>query len=170
MHPATTLRSIARRYLPSVLTRKDRKIQASELRKSIQSYKRGKFHTRKKVASFPSRRSQHLHRAAMLYHVDRIQPSKQLARATGCSVQALQQIVRKGRGAYYSSGSRPNQTAESWALARLASAVSGGKAAAVDYAILEKGCRPHSRALRLARASKKKYGHGQGRVPKTKLR
>ena len=44
----------------------------------------------------------------------------------------------KGRGAYYSSGSRPNQTAESWALARLASVIMNGGARKVDKNIWEK--------------------------------
>ncbi len=41
-------------------------------------------------------------------------------------------LVSKGRGAYYSSGSRPNQTADSWARARLASVIMGGAARKVD--------------------------------------
>lgn len=55
-------------------------------------------------------------------------------------MSALKQIVRKGQGAYFSSGSRPNQTSQSWGLARLASSITAGKSAAVDYDILEKGC------------------------------
>jgi hypothetical protein len=82
-------------------------------------------------------------------------PNAALAAATQCSIAALNQIVKKGEGAFYSSGSRPNQTPQSWGYARLASAITGGKAAAVDYAILENGCKPHSRALRLARTVKK---------------
>ena len=35
-------------------------------------------------------------------------------------------------GINISSGSRPNQNAQSWGLARLASAITAGKAAAVD--------------------------------------
>ena len=80
---------------------------------------------------------------------------------------------KKGEGAYYSSGSRPNQTAQSWGIApdlgQFASAVTAGKAAAVDYAILKKGCRSNSPALKLADKSKKKHNHGQRRVPKTKM-
>ena len=62
-------------------------------------------------------------------------------------------IVKKGQGAYYSSGSRPNQTAHSWG-ARLASAVTGGKSSQIDYHILEKYCKKNSKALRLAKRSK----------------
>jgi len=86
--------------------------------------------------------------------------------ATGCSQKALAKIVNKGAGAYYSSGSRPNQTAQSWGIARLASAITAGKAAAVDYTILERGCKPSSKALRLAKTARRKYGHGTRKVPK----
>jgi len=47
-------------------------------------------------------------------------------------------ILDKGKGAYYSSGSRPNQTAESWAYARLASVIMGGGARKVDKKIWDK--------------------------------
>ena len=54
--------------------------------------------------------------------------------------KGVKQIVKKGEGAYFSSGSRPNQTPQSWGLARLASSITAGKSAAVDYDIIKKGC------------------------------
>ena len=78
-------------------------------------------------------------------------------------------IINKGEGAYYSSGSRPNQSAQSWGIARLASSISSGKAAAVDYNILEKGCKPNSKALTLAKKAKRKYGYGTRRVMKVNV-
>jgi len=65
--------------------------------------------------------------------------------------------VNKGEGAYYSSGSRPNQTPQSWGLARLASSITAGKAAAVDYHLL-KQCDHRKKAFRLARLSRKNKG------------
>jgi len=47
-------------------------------------------------------------------------------------------IIKKGKGAFFSSGSRPNQTPFSWGLARLASVIMGGKARKVDQAIWDK--------------------------------
>jgi hypothetical protein len=85
----------------------------------------------------------------------KIIPSKELAQKTGCSIDALNQIVRKGEGAYYSSGSRPSQTAHSWAYARLASAITGGKAAKVDFHIL-KTCNKSKKAYKLANKLMKK--------------
>ena len=41
-------------------------------------------------------------------------------------------------GAYYSSGSRPNQTPFSWGNARLASVIMGGPARKIDKKIWEK--------------------------------
>ena len=48
----------------------------------------------------------------------------------------------------------------------MASAITGGKAAAVDYKILEKHCRKNSKALKLA---KKMRGKGTRRVKQVKL-
>jgi len=157
------------RYLPKRLTRKDRKKQGKELLKSRRLYKKGIYHSRAKVASFKSKKSNHIINAEKLYHVDKIGATNQLAKATGCSKSALAKIINKGAGAYYSSGSRPNQTAQSWGIARLASAITAGKAAAVDYNILEEGCKSGSRALTLAKKAKAKHGHGTRRVPKVKM-
>ena len=154
------------RYVPKMLSKKDRQKQKRELMKSRKQYKKGRFYTRRKMASFSSKKSPHIQNAEKVYRIEKIIPSFELAKATGCSKEALAQIVRKGEGAYYSSGSRPNQTAHSWGYARLASAITAGKAAAVDYKILEKGCQPGSRALKLAKNARRKYGHGTRRAPK----
>lgn len=58
------------------------------LLKSRKMYKEGKYYTRIPVKSFKSTPSKHIS-------------------------EALEKIVKKGEGAYYSSGSRPNQTAQS---------------------------------------------------------
>jgi len=47
-------------------------------------------------------------------------------------------IIDKGKGAYYSSGSRPNQTPTSWGLARLASVILNGPSRKIDADIWEK--------------------------------
>lgn len=47
-------------------------------------------------------------------------------------------IIDKGKGAYYSSGSRPNQTPTSWGLARLASVILNGPSRKIDKSIWEK--------------------------------
>ena len=81
----------------------------------------------------------------------------------------LKQIVKKGEGAYYSSGSRPNQTPQSWGFARLASSITAGKAAAVDYDIIKNGCNHKKKAFILANKSRKKYKYGHSKTPKTRV-
>ena len=157
------------KYIPYRLSSKDKKTQIIMLQKSRKMYKKNKYYTRKKVASYTSKPSKHIINARKLYNIGSIVPSKELSKATGCSIDSLKQIVRKGEGAYYSSGSRPNQTARSWGLARLASAVSGGKSASVDFNILEKGCNHKKTAFILAKQSRKKHGYGKHGVPKIKI-
>jgi hypothetical protein len=160
--------SVPLRYIPKNLTRKDKITQRRMLRKSRKLYKSTKkqYYTRKPLASYKNKTSKHILKARRLYKLDHIMPSGALAKATGCSLQALKKIVSKGEGAYFSSGSRPNQTAQSWGLARLASAVTGGKAAAVDYKIIDQGCNHKKAAYRLAKKAKAKGIH---RVPQVRL-
>ena len=54
------------------------------------------------------------------------------------SSKGQEEILSKGRGAYFSSGSRPNQTPSSWAYARLASVILNGPARKVDKNIWNK--------------------------------
>jgi DNA-binding Xre family transcriptional regulator len=157
------------RYLPKRLSKKDKNTQYKMLLKSRRLYKKGKFYSRKAIPSFRSKKSPHIIKAIKIYNVSKIGATNELAKATGCSKTSLSKIINKGEGAYFSSGSRPNQTAQSWGIARLASSISGGKAAAVDFSILEKGCKPESKALTLAKKARKKHGYGTRRIPKVKI-
>jgi hypothetical protein len=137
--------------VPKSLTKKDKAKQIKMLLKSKKLYEDEKYYTRAKVASYKSKTSKHIINARKIYNVENITVNKVLAKKTGCKLSGLKQIVKKGEGAYYSSGSRPNQTPQSWGLARLASAITGGKASRVDYGILKKYCHPKKPALLLAR-------------------
>jgi len=156
---------VPKKYLPKSLSRKDKVKQRKMLRRSQRMYKRNKYYTREKVKSYKSKKSGHILKAEKIYNIDKVVPNKELSEKTGCSIQGLRQIVKKGQGAYYSSGSRPNQTAHSWGRARLASAVTGGKSSQIDYHILEKYCKKNSKALRLAKRSK--FKNNIRRTPKT---
>jgi hypothetical protein len=118
---------IPKQYVPKSLTPADRK-------KQIKSIKEGK--DRPKVDSFKSKRSSWVVKFEKKYG-EKINNdafiSKNIISKTG-----INKILDKGRGAYYSSGSRPNQTAESWARARLASVIMGGAARRIDKDIWEK--------------------------------
>ena len=156
------------KYLPNKITRKDKKIQLYRLKKSRRLYKKGQYFIRKPISSFHSKKSPHIIKAEKLYNVNKIGSTNELAKASGCSKKSLAKIINKGEGAYYSSGSRPNQSAQSWGKARLASSITSGKAAAVDFNILKKGCKSNSKALTLAKKAKLKYGKGTRRIRKTK--
>ena len=160
---------VPRRYVPTKLTQTDKKKQREMLKKSRRQYKKGKYYTRKRIKSFKSKPSNHVTNAKRIYKVNKLKPSRSLAIKTGCSLRSLREIVKKGEGAYFSSGSRPNQTAQSWGYARLASSITSGKSAAVDYHILEKGCKKTSKALRLAKKSRKKHGYGNRKTIRVKL-
>jgi len=159
-------RNIPLKYVPKRLTKKDKKKQLKQIKKSRGEYKKGKYFTRKKVKSFKSKKSQHVINAEKIFNVKNVKPTKELSKKTGCSLDALNKIVKKGQGAYFSSGSRPNQTGHSWGYARMASAITGGKAAAVDYKILKEGCSKNSKTMKLANKSRKKHNFGTRKVAK----
>lgn len=146
---------IPKRYVPNQLTKKDKRLQIKAINRSRKLYKNHIFYSRPIVHSFKSRHSNHIENAKRIYGVNKITPNNQLAKATGCSLNALKEIVRKGEGAYYSSGSRPNQTAQSWGLARLASSITAGNSSIVDYNILQNGCNHHKRAFLMAQTRKR---------------
>jgi hypothetical protein len=148
------------------LTKDDKKKQLNMLQKSKKLYKKHTYYTRKQLSSYTHKPSKYLIQARKIYNIENIIPSSELAAKTGCKLSALEQIVKKGEGAYYSSGSRPNQTAQSWGFARLASAITAGKAAAVDYDIIEKGCNHKKKAFILANQSRKKHKYGHRKTPK----
>ena len=149
------------RYLPKSLTLRDKTRQLKMLIKSKKLYKIHKYYTRKRVSSYKSKKSKHIENARKIYNIPNISPNTELSLKTGCKLSALTQIVKKGEGAYYSSGSRPNQTPKSWGLARLASALTAGKAAAIDYDIINKGCNHNKKAFILASRAIKMYKYGQ---------
>jgi DNA-binding Xre family transcriptional regulator len=157
------------RYLPNRLSKKDKKRQVKMLNKSRKMYKKSEYYTRSKLPSYKTKTSKHIINARKIYGVKKIIPSKELSLATGCSISALNKILKKGEGAYFSSGSRPNQTAQSWGFARLASSITSGKAAAVDFDILEKGCDHNKKAFILAKKSREKYGYGRGKTRKVRV-
>ena len=165
----TRKRLINIRYLPKKLTAKDRKKQRNMLLKSRRLYKQNQYYTRKPVKSFSNKTSKHIIKARQIYNVETIGATTELSKKSGCSKTALKKIINKGAGAYYSSGSRPNQTAQSWGVARLASALTSGKAGAIDYTILNNGCKRGSKGYKMAQLARKKYGSGTRKVPKVNI-
>jgi hypothetical protein len=135
------MNEINEKYIPKTMKNKDRIRQSNAIRRSRKAYLHQKYLPRPHLDSFHSKKSHYVERAKKMFGVSSIGDTPELANKSECSRSSLRKILRKGRGAYYSSGSRPNQTAESWARARLASALTGGPASRVDAAILIEGCK-----------------------------
>lgn len=154
---------IPKNYIPESLSKQDRQKQIKNLIESQKNYKKGVYKTRPSLDSFNAKKSYHIKNAKNTYNINSIKPSKELAKKTGCTIQTLNKIVEKGKGAYYSSGSRPNQTPESWAIARLASAITAGKASQIDYNLLKSGCNKNSTALILATRKRKQQQQQSGK-------
>ena len=147
-----------RTYIPKTLSRRDSRIQRNNIIQSRKMYKKNIYLNRKTIKSFISKKSNHVTNAMKMYSVTSMKPSAELSRKTGCSIRGLERIVKKGMGAYYSSGSRPNQTPLSWGYARLGSSITGNKASVVDNHILQEECSKNSKALLLSnQAKKRKY-------------
>jgi hypothetical protein len=109
-------------------------LRGYERRKQIKSIIEGK--ERPKVKGFKSQRSSWAKKFEEKYGTkisDKSFITKNLISETG-----REMIIKKGKGAYYSAGSRPNQNAFSWGLARLASVLMNGPARKVDQAIWDK--------------------------------
>ena len=120
----------------SKLSRKDKKKQLRSLKRSIKSYKNKKYYTRPKLKSFKERKSSWTQKFHKLY--PNAKTLKQIEKKTGIPKKALMAVKKKGMGAYYSSGSRPNQTAESWGKARMYAYILGSPTRKVDHHITEK--------------------------------
>jgi len=118
------------------LSRKDKQKQLQGLRRSSKSYKKGKYYTRPKMKSFKNKKSSWTQQFHELY--PKAKTMNQISKQTGISKKALMAVKKKGMGAYYSSGSRPNQTAESWGKARMYAYILGSPTRKVDHHITEK--------------------------------
>ena len=121
------------------LSAKDRKRQLRSLKKAKRNYKtkRGtkRYVARPKLKSFKSKKSGWTQKFHKLY--PEAKTMRQIADQTGIPLKALMAVKKKGMGAYYSSGSRPNQTAESWGKARMYSYILGGPTRKIDHHITQ---------------------------------
>lgn len=129
--------SIPKHYLAG-LSKKDRKIQEEAIKLAKKGYDKKKYVSRPKLESFKSKESRHIRDFHRKYNIKISQSTlPEIAKVTGVPESALKRVIKKGKGAYYSSGSRPNQTAHSWAYARLASFLLGRGAYKIDKGVLD---------------------------------
>ena len=137
-------------YVPKSLSAKDAARQRRALRKSRDAYKRKTFVSRPHLSSFKSKPSPHVKKVEETYHKP-LAAMLKIKSVPGCHQGFVPAILAKGEGAYYSSGSRPNQSAVNWANARLASTITGGKACNVDHKEIQHFCSKHSKAFRMCK-------------------
>ena len=128
-------RKILKKYTKG-LSLKDKSRQKKNIKTARRSYKRGKYVSRPKLKSFKKKESGWTAKFHKRYPEAKTVP--QISRATGIPTKALNAVKRKGMGAYYSSGSRPNQTAQSWGKARMYSYILGGPTRKIDREITKR--------------------------------
>ena len=133
-------RKVPKTYVPKSLSKEDKKKQE----KSILEKK-----ARPKVKSFESKPSSFTERFKKKYGVNL--NNKKFIHENIITYTGQKKIIEKGMAAYYGAGSRPNQSAQSWSLARLASVIMFGNAFKVDKDIAEKYGREKWLASRPAR-------------------
>ena len=133
-----------KKYVPDSLSKSDKEKQKKAIEKSKKQYKEsGKVETRPKLKSFKSKESTYTQRINKKLG-EKMTP-KEIAEKIAKNdthkrmlIKGFQEIISKGKAAYASSGSRPNQTPMSWGRARLYSVLLGGPARKIDKNIVEK--------------------------------
>jgi hypothetical protein len=123
-------RDIPQRYIPKSLSAEERK-------KQIKSIFEGGKKDRPKV-NIKSRKSKWRALFEEKYNL-KSRKIKDIAKAVGIPKNALEEVYKKGVGAYRSSGSRPNQTEDSWAYGRVYAYIMGsGPTRRIDNHITKK--------------------------------
>ena len=115
-------RNIPKRYIPDTLKRKERKKQIKSI---FERKDRPKTNVKSRKSSWTVLFNQKY--GQELNNMKGKKSRKNISKVTGIPLKAINEVYKKGEGAYYSSGSRPNQTSESWARGRLYAYIMGGK-------------------------------------------
>ena len=117
------------------LNNKDTKLQKMYIRISQRESEKGVYKVRPVPKSYKHKPSRHVVDFERIYGVS-TKNTKKISVLTGVSASKQRRVLSKGRGAYFSSGSKAGQTPSSWAYARMASSILGRGACTVDKKIL----------------------------------
>lgn len=117
---------LPQKYVPKSLTKEQKK-------KQVKSIKEGT--NRPKLKGVKPRKSSYTIKAEKYFNNNT--SLSNISKKLGVSQTGLKKIIKKGEGAYYSAGSRPNVSASAWGKARLYSVLFGGKARQVDKDIVK---------------------------------
>ena len=118
---------LLKKYVPASLTKEQKA-------KQVKSIIEGK--NRPKLEGFKTRKSKWTTKAEKYFKGNTSKSN--IAKVLNVNIKGLNEIIKKGEGAYYSSGSRPNVSATAWGYARLYSVLFGGKSRQIDKKIVEK--------------------------------
>jgi hypothetical protein len=118
---------LPKKYVPKSLT-------ASQKEKQVKSIKEKR--NRPELKGVKTRKSKWTTKAEKYFKGNT--SISNISKTLKVSPKGLNEIVKKGEGAYYSAGSRPNVSARQWGLARLYSVLFGGKARQIDKDIVDK--------------------------------
>jgi hypothetical protein len=126
-------------YIPDYLTPEDKQKAKKNIMESRKAYKKGLFVGRVKLESAKTKKSTYVSKFKNKYgDLSKEELIKLLEEKGAINPRvAIEKILSKGKGAFYSSGSRPNQTEFSWANARLYSVLLGGDARKIDKNIVD---------------------------------
>ena len=120
------------------LDKKDTKKHRKNIIERRRKYKQGNFTLKRpKLKSYKNKKSTKVVSFEKKYGFQ-ITNAKKIAEVVGIPRKAQKEILDKGRAAFYTSGSRPNQNPNSWAYGRLASVILKQGAYKYDKHILDK--------------------------------
>lgn len=99
---------LPKRYVPDSLSKQDKAKQRESILKK----------TNRPKVNYPSKKSTWTKKAHTYFKTSSPTLSM-MSKVSKVPVSVLKQIIKRGEGAYYSSGSRPNVSATQWGRARL---------------------------------------------------
>ena len=108
---------LPKKYVPSSLSSAQKKKQVESIREK---------RNRPELKGVKTRKSTYTTKAEKYFKGNT--SISNIAKTLGVSKTGLNKIIKKGEGAYYSAGSRPNVSARQWGFSRLFSVLFGGKA------------------------------------------
>ena len=123
----TKKRKIPKNYLPNNLSQNNKKKQLKSILKGTE---------RPKLKSYKSKRSGWVAKFEKKYN--KKITNKKWIHQNIIKEKGQKLIIDKGKAAYYTSGSRPNQTPYSWAYGRLAGVILNSPARKIDKDIWNK--------------------------------
>lgn len=116
-------RNIPKRYLPDTLSPADRKKQIKSI---FEKTNRPKVDVKQKKSKWTTAFDNKYGK-----EIDKMKggrTKRNIAKVSGIPFKAIDEVYKKAEGAFYSSGSRPNQSATSWARGRTYAYIMGGEA------------------------------------------